>query len=212
MAILCCICGKKQSGWLQDYPLSVELHEHRVCVECWGKYEKIVRAEALEQVTDEIEYIKGKVNGNKNIDKVVSAYLTTLFSSENVMKNMQEVNNSLVSQQEDRISSLLITSGFNFEGYHIMKYCDFIMEETVLGIGAFKSLFASVSNITGTESVSLHNKIEDAKNRAILELKKKALSLNANAIIGIDIDFTMFADSMIAVIANGTAVIIEKDE
>ena len=150
-------------------------------------------------------------NGN-NTDKVVRDYLAVLFNEENTTKNMTEIQNDLLSKQENEINSLLVTSGFNFEGYNIIKYCDFITEETVLGLGAFKSLYASVANITGTESVSLHNKIEDAKNQAILELKKKALNLNANAIIGIDIDFTMFADSMVAVIANGTAVVIEKNE
>lgn len=103
-----------------------------------------------------------------------------------------------------------ITSGYNFEGYAIVNYIDFITGETVIGMGLFKSIFAGVANITGTESVALADKMQEAKNGAINALRQKAYELGANAIIGIDIDFTMFADSMLAVIANGTAVEIKK--
>ena len=71
---------------------------------------------------------------------------------------------------------------------------------------------ASITNIIGDESIVLSRKIDEAKFAAMEELKEKAVDIGANAIIGIDIDFSMFGDSMIAVIANGTAVMIETEK
>lgn len=54
MSIICCICGKKQSGWIIDYPLSPELDDYRICADCGEKYQKIRNANKLEDVIDEI--------------------------------------------------------------------------------------------------------------------------------------------------------------
>jgi len=42
MGIICCICGKKQSGWIKDYPLAMFSSGYRVCAECNEYYEKII--------------------------------------------------------------------------------------------------------------------------------------------------------------------------
>lgn len=53
-------------------------------------------------------------------------------------------------------------------------------------------------------------KLSKAKSAAISELKKLAVEHGANAIIGIDVDYTTFSADIMGVIANGTAVKIEK--
>ena len=60
MAIVCCLCGKKQSGWISDFPFSVELSEYRICAECFNSFDKLVNAEKLEDVPEEVEYIKNR--------------------------------------------------------------------------------------------------------------------------------------------------------
>lgn len=206
--ITCCICGKKQSGWITDYPLSQEYYEHRLCVECGGTYQKILNAKNLKEVSAEIQYINSKL-AESQPERIVSDYLSALFSEENAEKAINEINEEMQSKQEEKKKDLLISSGYNFEGYKIAKYCDFITAQTVFGMGVFKAMAASIANMTGYESAALNNKIDEAKNVAIEELKKKAVDIGANAIIGIDIDFSMFADTMIVVSANGTAVVIE---
>ncbi len=39
-----------------------------------------------------------------------------------------------------------------------------------------------------------------------------AMTVNANALIGVDFDITTFSNNIIAVSANGTAVVIKKIE
>lgn len=58
MAIVCCICGKKQSGWIIDYPLSPELSEYRLCMECGERYQKIQRVENDEDAVEEIVFYR----------------------------------------------------------------------------------------------------------------------------------------------------------
>ena len=43
-----------------------------------------------------------------------------------------------------------------------------------------------------------------------VELIKKSAALGGNAVIGIDIDYNMFSNNVIGVIANGTSVVIRK--
>lgn len=212
MAIICSICGKKQSGWLVEYPMQGDFFDYKMCAECGERYEKVARTEDKTTVSTEIAYLKEKMIGNANgINGEVNEYLLKLFEEDNT-KTAKEVQKEIAMQKEEKKQAIMITSGFDFQGYRIVKYCDYIIGQRVLGLGAFKSLFAAVSNLTGTESASLYNKIEEAKNLAMDELRSKAAVINANAIIGVDIDFTMFADSMIAVIANGTAVVVEKEQ
>ena len=209
MAIICCICGKKQSGWIMDYPLSSELNEYRVCMECGEKYQRIKNAEKLEDVSDEISYLKERMQkGTTN--KMVIRYLSLLFSDDNSEKTVKYIDIAIEEQKNEAINNIMITSGYNFENYRIMRYCDYISAETVFGMGMFKALLASVSSVTGVESESFQLKIKEAKEKAIYEIKKNATELGANAIIGIDIEFSMISGEMVIIIASGTAVIIEE--
>ena len=104
----------------------------------------------------------------------------------------------------------MLTSSHSFEGYNITDYCGFISSETALGLGFIKSIAASVANFTGVESESLNNRLSSAKEASLSDLKKQAVALKANAIIGMSLDYAMFGDSMVAVIVAGTAVKIEK--
>lgn len=107
---------------------------------------------------------------------------------------------------------MLITTGYNFEGYDIVKYLDVLSASVVLGTGIFSSANASIADLFGTRSDSYERKLQDAKNAAIEELKKQTVSKGGNAIIGIDIDYTTFGSDIIGVIANGTAVKIRESE
>ena len=44
------------------------------------------------------------------------------------------------------------------------------------------------------------------------KLRKDVWALGGNAIIGIDLDYTMFGNSLVGVIASGTAVIIARQD
>lgn len=105
---------------------------------------------------------------------------------------------------------LMITSGYNFENYVITDYLGFCTGECVLGTGFLSSLEAGISDLLGSNSSSYEGKLGSAKQSAIDELCNNARQLGANAIIGIDVDYTTFSSDIIGVIANGTAVRTER--
>lgn len=173
------------------------------------RYQKIQNAEKLEEVSDEIVYIKERLRKG-TVNETVINYFSLLFSEDNAQKTVQDVDIAIVEQRNEAINSIMITSGYNFENYRIVRYCDYISAESVFGMGMFKALLASVSSVAGAESESFQLKIKEAKTKAIYEIKKNAIEMGANAIIGIDIDFSMIAGDMVVIIASGTAVIIEE--
>jgi uncharacterized protein YbjQ (UPF0145 family) len=47
--------------------------------------------------------------------------------------------------------------------------------------------------------------LKSAKDAAMNDLKLQAYELGVNAIIGLDLDYTMFGDTIVGVIISGTA-------
>lgn len=216
MGTKCCICGKRLSGWTIDYPLSSQMSGFRMCGECNFHCTQLSATSNSDDIKTEIKYIKGVLEANSEADEVVKNYCNNIFESylkgfeEN--KSVSEVSDEIDEKDFKLLNDMLITTGYDFQGYKITQYFDYVAAETVIGLGAFKSLLAGISNFMGTVSPELSSKIENARKLAINTLKQKAAGqYGANAIIGMDIDFTMFGDSMIAVIANGTAVHIERE-
>lgn len=108
--------------------------------------------------------------------------------------------------------SFLETSGFNFEGYKIVKYLDVMSGQVVLGTGFLSEFSAGVGDVFGASSTLMARKMEKAKSMALDELVVNCMACGANAVIGVDLDFMTIGSNMIVACANGTAVIIEKTE
>lgn len=111
-----------------------------------------------------------------------------------------------------KVSALMTTTGFSFEGYKIDKYLDIISGETVLGTGVFSELGAVFADMTGTSSGLFAGKLSAAKMTAFSALKENCVLRGGNAIIGVDFDYITFSNNMIGVVANGTAVCIKKKD
>lgn len=105
-----------------------------------------------------------------------------------------------------------ITSGFNFEDYKITDYLDFCSGECALGTGFLSSLGAGFADFFGSNSTMYSDKLKRARDFAIDQLINRAVALGADAIIGLDIDYTTFSSDIMGVIANGTAVKIKRSE
>lgn len=128
----------------------------------------------------------------------------------------QEIKEKIASYKsenmlfQENLKNMIVTSGFNFEGYRIIEYVGFISSEIVVGMGAVRGLAATISNVVGADSEMIRENFTHAKIMTNKDLKSQAAKLGANAIIGIDIDCTMFMQELVAVIMSGTAVVIEK--
>lgn len=106
--------------------------------------------------------------------------------------------------------SYLMTTAHRFEGYTIKEYHGVITGESVLGTGFMSSWDASISDMLGEESSAFIDKLKQAREYAKKRLIEESIKAGGNAIIAIDIEYTMFTSNMIGVIITGTSVTIEK--
>lgn len=107
---------------------------------------------------------------------------------------------------------MIITTTQTVEGARIAKYLGVITGEAILGANIFRDIFASVRDIVGGRSASYERELGKAREIALAELEDWAEELDANAIVGVDIDYESFGQSngMMMASATGTAVVIEK--
>ena len=116
----------------------------------------------------------------------------------------------LQAEYRNKIYSCKKTTGYTFDGYKITQYLDIVNGEIVLGTGFLSEFSAGMNDLFGTSSGMFSSKLQQAREHAQAEMIVKAVSMGANAIIGIDFDYITFANNMIGVVANGTAVVIEE--
>lgn len=124
-------------------------------------------------------------------------------------------------EKQAALASMLITSGFNFDGYTITKYSGYISGDDAVQVDRGTAGFFGGATDVGA---SLMQSLTIIRRNALMELKEAAYALGCNAVIGVDFDYltldpqtatsgggTMYLPYVFGVTANGNAVIIEKN-
>ncbi|MCG5059880.1 heavy metal-binding domain-containing protein [Limnoraphis robusta] len=105
---------------------------------------------------------------------------------------------------------MILTTTGTLENKQIIQYCGIVSGEAILGANVFRDFFASIRDVVGGRSAAYEKSLREAKETAIKEMEQAAVSLGANAIIGIDLDYETInsssGGSMLMVAASGTAV------
>jgi len=103
---------------------------------------------------------------------------------------------------------MTLTTTNTIEGKPVNDYLGIVTGETIIGANIFKDFFASIRDIVGGRSGSYERVLREAKDTALKEMKEEAIKLNANAVIGIDLDYETVGKNggMLMVTASGTAV------
>ena len=125
-------------------------------------------------------------------------------------------------KEEKRIelASMLISSGYSFEGYRIIKYAGLVSGDDAIQVDRGKpGIFSDPTNVGD----ALMNSLSRIRQCALAELKEAAYKLGCNAVIGIDFDYItmepetvnsmggkLYLPYVIGVTANGNAVVVEK--
>lgn len=81
--------------------------------------------------------------------------------------------------------------------------------EAILGVNIFRDLFAGITDILGGRSQGYQKALREARNHAMADMEAEALTLGADAVIGVDIDYESVdtqKGAMLMVSCNGTAV------
>lgn len=133
----------------------------------------------------------------------------------------QRLAEEAAERKRKALAEMLITSGFNFDGYNVVKYSGYISGDDAVQVPrGHEGIFASATDVGD----ALMNNLSVIRRNALAELKEQAYALGCNAIIGVDFDYltldpetanikggTLYMPYVFGVTANGNAVIIQKN-
>jgi len=152
------------------------------------------------------------VADSQNISDVVAKFKEFAAEQTKAHEETQALEQAATQQLSKDLAGVLVTSGFNFDGYTITRYSGYISGDDIIELDR--------RNVRGQVLPSL---IQIRRN-AIIELKQAALDLGCNAVIGVDFDYLWidpvdvrndggltYWPYISGVTANGNAVIIEAN-
>ena len=181
------------------------------------QFEKFLRNQK-----DPLGYIQETSTGLSIEDLAVQSFVDSFNSYQAEEEARRVLREKAEAEKEMAMSRMLISSGFTFEGYRIVKYSGYISGDDAIQVDrGTHGFFSSVTNVGESLMVSL----KQMRRQALKELKEAAYDLGCNAIIGVDFDYitlepetanssggTTYLPYVFGVTANGNAVIIEKIE
>lgn len=164
--------------------------------------------------------------GEATIDDVEAKKAIQIYRTELKKNNLSEEEVAELERLEQEeakrkraMAKMLITSGFNFDGYRIVKYSGYISGDDAMAVNRGSSF------TDGGIRDKLMASLTQIRRNALQELKEAAYELGCNAVIGVDFDYitldpqtanisggTTYQPYVFCVTANGNAVIIEKIE
>ena len=178
------------------------------------------------------EGLLGTIVDDTDVESYVAEYLDyertksqrkLLAEQERVLREREEQEQREAARLEEQrknaaMAQMLISSGFNFDGYKIVKYSGYISGDDATQIPR-SGVFG------GKNGENLTQALVRIRRQALTELKEAAYNLGCNAVIGVDFDYitlepetanitggTLYEPYIICVTANGNAVVIEKLE
>jgi uncharacterized protein YbjQ (UPF0145 family) len=103
---------------------------------------------------------------------------------------------------------MILSTTNNIDGRPVKDYLGIVTGETIIGANIFKDFFASIRDVVGGRSGSYEKVLREAKDTALKEMTENAVRMNADAIIGIDLDYETVGSKggMLMVAASGTAI------
>jgi uncharacterized protein YbjQ (UPF0145 family) len=128
---------------------------------------------------------------------------------------LRDTMEQLAQQTKQREVNFFLTTETTLPDYEVTRRIEVITSECAFGMNIFRDFFAGISDIFGGQSGATQTVLRDARRHCLAELRREALALTADAVIGIDLDYSEFSGggkSMLFLVASGTAVRLRKVE
>jgi uncharacterized protein YbjQ (UPF0145 family) len=163
------------------------------------------------------------IDDSVNTDELVTSYSQHLEQEQGRLAQEQANAERTAQVKQQAMAQMLITSGFNFDGYTITKYSGYISGDDAVSMDRpTHGWLGGISNDVGQDLLA---GLVHIRRNALAELKEAAYALGCNAVIGVDFDYltldpetvnnqggTLYLPFLFAVTANGNAVVIERNE
>ena len=114
---------------------------------------------------------------------------------------------------EELAKGVIVTTESHMPDYRVLERIEVVSAECVFVMNMFKDFFAGVRDIFGGRSASSQKALREARRVCLAELRREALMVGANAVVGVDLDYSEISGdekSMLFLVATGTAVTVEK--
>lgn len=124
-------------------------------------------------------------------------------------KSAQEI---AAQSHSDAMARIILTT----ESAHnlpVNRRLDIVTAEVVIGMHLFKDIASAFRDTFGGRSATMQQGLRDARKTALEELKLEAHALGADAVVGVDLDYSEISGggkSMLFLVASGTAVTLRK--
>ena len=105
---------------------------------------------------------------------------------------------------------MIVTTTTAVEGRPVQEHLGVVTGEAILGANIFRDVFAVVRDVVGGRSGSYEKVLREARDTALAEMQEEAKQRGANAVIGVDLDYETIGQSMLMVVASGTAVVVDE--
>lgn len=163
------------------------------------------------------------LDDGQDIGALVTAYKTYAAQEQVRLAQEQADAEEAARIKQAALASMLITSGFTFDGYTITRYSGYISGDDAVQIPRGRDTFLGTATNVGD---SLMDSLVKIRRNALAELKEAAFALGCNAVIGVDFDYltldpqvestmksggTAYLPYVFGVTANGNAVVIERN-
>ena len=105
--------------------------------------------------------------------------------------------------------SIVITTAHSLPGDPNYEVIEIITSECVEGMNVFRDMFAGVRDIVGGRSEASQKMLRNIRQTCLHELRREAHAVGADAVIGVDLDYSEFSGgrkSMLFLVASGTAI------
>jgi len=113
---------------------------------------------------------------------------------------------------QEAAAKVIVTTTHGIDGYRAVAYLGVESVEFVIGTAVFSEITTGFQDFFGMRSSAFESKLHQAKQTAFETLKMIAAEKGANAVVGIDLDFTEFSGNRIGLVLSGTLVRLEPNK
>lgn len=159
------------------------------------------------------------VDDSHNLDEILVSFRQYQVQEKERVARETSDRERAEALKREALATMLITTGFSFEGHRITKYAGYISGDDAVQVErGTDGIFARATNV-GDSLMASMGKIRE---NALHELREAAYALGCNAVIGVDFDYltldpvtassgggTTYLPYVFGVTANGTAVVVE---
>jgi uncharacterized protein YbjQ (UPF0145 family) len=110
-------------------------------------------------------------------------------------------------------SGVVLTTAPSLEGFRVAETLEIVSAECAFGMHLLQDLLTELSDVFGGRSRTTQRALREARRTCLLELKKEAAAVGANAVVAVALDYSQLSGghrSMIFLVASGTAVRVER--